>query len=270
MRASTRLAGRASSGRKASGRSGLATSSPALESAATVRPGLCRRRILLLLLLSESVVGIEWMALWCRRSRASFAVRAVAGILLVRGRSSGIGGRVFGRAVDGWSATSGGSSSSSYRSSGAASTRWDSGRAAFVLARYVLFGQFLLAAALLVGLSLAVFLFLLQLESKGKIVVLLFACAEGWLLVTPLWGWSLVRCWSRTGQWRCGLFRSIVDSQASLLRRSFGSTVASWHCLPSQVTSGRTSLIQAAAIVTVADNPEIAAEEFARCTVDVD
>ena len=47
--------------------------------------------------------------------------------------------------------------------------------AAFVLAGEVLFGQLLLATALLLCLALAVFLFFLQLERKRKVVVFLFA-----------------------------------------------------------------------------------------------
>ena len=190
--------------------------------------------MLLLLLLPKSIVSVERMALLSGSISASLAIRPVAGVLLVRGRSSGIRGRVFRRAVDGGSATdSRSSSSSAYRSGSAASTRWDGGRAAFVLARDVLFGEFLLAAALLISLSLAVFFFLLQLEGKGEIVVFLFARAERMLLLTALCGRFQVRCRSRTGQWRRDLFIGIMDSQTSLMGRSLGSAVASRHCLPS-------------------------------------
>ena len=225
---------------------------------------------MLLLLLPKSIVSVERMTLLSGSISASLAIRAVAGVLLVRGRSSGIRGRVFRRAVDGGSATdSRSSSSSAYRSGSAASTRWDGGRAAFVLARDVLFGEFLLAAALLISLSLAVFFFLLQLEGKSEIVVFLFACAERRLIIAALGGRFQMRSWSRTGQWRGGLLGGIVDSQTSLLRRSFGSAVASWHCLPSYVASSRVSLIQAA-VIAVADNTEVTAEELTRSTVDVD
>jgi len=231
-----RTTGSSTTSREASRRNRLATPSATLESAATIGSSLRRRRLLLLLLLllSQSVVSIKWMARLRRSIRATFTIRAVAGVLLVRGRSGGIRGWVFGRAVDGGSATHGsGGSSSACRANGAASTRWDGGRAAFVLAGDVLLGEFLLATALLVGLALAVFLLFLQLEGEGEVVVFLFAGAENMLLFTALRGRFQVRCWSGAGQWRRDLLGSIGNSQTSLLRRSFGSAVASWHCLPS-------------------------------------
>jgi hypothetical protein len=211
------------------------------------------------------------MARLRRSIRAILTVRAVAGVLLIRGRSGGVCGGVLGRAVDGRSATDRcGCSSSACRAGGATSTWWDGGRAAFVLAGNVLLGELLLATALLVGLALAVFFLFLQLEGEGEIVVFLFARAKSMLLLTALRRRLQVGCWSWTRQWRRDLFISIMDSQAGRLRRSFGSAVAIWHCLPSEVTSRRVSLIQVATIGAVADNPEVAAEELARCTVDVD
>lgn len=132
----------------------------------------------MLLLLSQSVVSVERMALLRWGGGAGFAVWAVAGGLLVCRWSSWVCGWVGGRAVGAGSWARPGCpccSAASPASLGATAARWDGWWTTFVLAGEVLFGQLLLATALLLCLALAVFLFFLQLERKRKVVVFLFA-----------------------------------------------------------------------------------------------
>lgn len=131
---------------------------------------------MLLLLLPERIVGVQRVTLLRRRGGACFAVWSVAGGLFVGGGSGGVGGGVFGVAGDAWAGVGSGSSCASATAAGR-----DGGGTAFVLPGEVLFGQFLFATALLLGLPLAVFFLFLQLEGECEVVVFLLAEAALWL-----------------------------------------------------------------------------------------